>query len=412
MNEVLAVGIALSAGIAVGAVVKSFKVPAVAGYVIAGLILGGTLKLIDGPMLDRLGPVNDLALGLIAFGIGGELSIKVLRRLGKSILSIAFFEATMAFVLVTGALLALGQPLHLALLLGAVSSATAPAATVMVLNEYKAKGPLATTLRGVVAIDDAICLMIYAVAAALAKLVLSGSHDFGIGKVLLVPLEEIALSIILGALAGTCLTYIARTRVARSQMLPTVLAVVMITQGLSLRFGLSPLLANMAAGFAVANISQSQSVFSVLEGFQGPIFVTFFVLAGSRLDIGLLPRIGIVGTVYIIARFLGKYFGAFAGARLSNAAPQVQRYVGLGLLSQIGVAVGLAVTISREFSDPTIGRLVVTVLLATTVFTEIIGPVCTRMAVLRAGEVPAGEAAAVAHPAGTLAYRQGAGDGL
>lgn len=386
MNEVLAVGIALVAGLGLGTLAKSIKVPAVAGYVVAGLFLGSSvLNLLHSGILERLNPISDLALGFIAFGIGGELKITVLKRLGSIILTTAFFEAVAAFVLVTGGLLLLHQPVHIALLLGAVASATAPAATVMVLNELKARGPLTSSLRGIVAVDDAICLMIYAVAAALAKAYISGAR-LSLWHIGAVPAEEITLSLLLGIAAGYILVWVYRRKWLGLEMLPLVLAAVFITDGAAMALSLSPLLANMAAGCIVANISGQKAFFTSLENVQEPIFTAFFVLAGARLQVGLLPQIGWIGVVYTLTRITGKFLGASLGARLAGAPPQVYKYVGLGLFSQIGVAVGLAITIAREFSDPYIGNLAITILLATTIFTEIVGPLCAKWAVLQAGE--------------------------
>lgn len=386
MNEVLAVGIALVFGMAIGRLAKSVKVPAVAGYVVAGLLLGSSvLNWLNDGILQRLGPISDLALGLIAFGIGGELKLAVLKRLGSTILTTAFFEASVAFALVTGGILLLHQPVYIALLLGAVASATAPAATVMVLNELKASGPLAASLRGIVAIDDAICLMIYAIAAALAKAYISGAELSAL-HVVGVPLEEIGLSLLLGAAIGYILVWIYRRKWLGSEVLPLVLAAVFVTDGAAMAWGLSPLLANMAAGCIVVNISSQKSFFTSLEGIQEPIFTAFFVLAGARLNISLLPQIGVIGIIYTLLRMAGKFVGAAIGSRLAGAPAVVSKYVGFGLFSQIGVAIGLAITIAREFTDPYIGNLTITILLATTVVTEIVGPVLTKWAVIKAGE--------------------------
>lgn len=387
MNGFIIVGLCLLTGILLGKLMVKFNVPSVPGYIIAGLILGVSgFKFINNENLETFAFISDFALGIIAFNIGSELNIKVLKKMGKSIVIIAFCESLAAFTLVTGIMLLLKQPIEIALILGAVSSATAPAATVMVLKECKAKGPLTSTLLGVVAVDDAVCLMIYAIAAAIAKVFVK--HEVvTINKVLINPLTEIVLSIIIGGILGVALAFLLKKARNNTELLSFVIGTILLLVGISQSMHLSPLLACMSLGIMIANISASANkVFYSIENFSPPIIAAFFVLAGSRLDVSLIPHIGMVGVLYLIFRVLGKILGAALGGKISKAPSVVTKNLGFGLISQVGVAIGLAITVQHEFAGTQLASIVLTVLLATTIITEIVGPVLTKKAVIRSGE--------------------------
>ncbi|MCT4605996.1 MAG: cation:proton antiporter [Marinisporobacter sp.] len=387
MNPFISLGIALIVGILFGKLMNKFRVPAVAGYIIAGLLLGTSgFNIVNGEMIEKLSFLSDFALGIIAFNIGSELQLSVIKKLGKSIFVIATCEALAAFVLVTGITYLLTKNISTALILGAVSSATAPAATVMVLREYNAKGPLTSTLLGVVAIDDAICLMIYAIAASIAKVFIK-HETVTIYKILVHPIMEIVLSILVGAVLGIILTYLVRISKKEGELLPFITGMIILLVGVATKFHLSPLLCAMALGVVIANISSnSRRAFSSVESFSPPIIAAFFTLAGARLDISLLPHIGIIGVCYLLFRIIGKILGASVGGVISNAPNVVKKYIGFGLLSQVGVAVGLAIVVNREFPGTELGSLVITILLATTIITEIVGPLATKNAIIKAEE--------------------------
>ena len=387
MNAFIQLGIATITGVIFGKAMNKLKVPSVAGYIIAGLVLGVSgLNLLNTDSISKFSFLSDFALCIIAFNIGSELELKIVKKLGKSIFIIALFEALGAFMLVTLATYALTQKLEVALILGSVSAATAPAATVMVLREYGAKGPLTSTLMGVVAVDDAICLIIYAMAASVAKVFVN--HDvITLNKVLFLPLEEIIVSIITGALIGILLTFLLRFVIKDSEILPFVIGALLLVDGLATSFQLSPLLSAMSMGIVIANLSSRKlKAFSTLDQFSPPIIAAFFILAGARLNIYYIPQVGLLGIAYFVFRILGKVSGASIGASLSHAPTSVKKYIGFGLLSQVGVAVGLAITVGREFPGTDLGTLVVTILLATTIATEIIGPLTTKYAITKAQE--------------------------
>jgi Kef-type K+ transport system membrane component KefB len=387
MNSFISLGIAIVVGIILGQVTNRFKVPAVAGYIIAGLIIGVSgLRIVDSQVIENLSFISDFALGIIAFSIGSELEVSVIKKLGKPIFIIATCEAVGAFLLVTAAMFFMTKDVPTALILGAVASATAPAATLMVLKEYNAKGPLTSTLIGVVAVDDAICLMIYAIASSIAKVFIK--HEVvTMYKILVHPLSEIALSLALGCLLGMVLVYFINKSTRNNELLPYVTGIIILNIGLCLKFDLSPLLSSMTVGVMVANVSsKSRNTFSALEKFSSPIIAAFFILAGCRLDITLIPHIGFIGFAYLLFRMVGKLFGASFGATISKAPTVVKKYIGFGLFSQVGVAVGLAIIVSREFEGTALGTLVITILLATTIITELIGPICTKTAIIKAKE--------------------------
>ncbi|SHH16762.1 cation:proton antiporter [Tepidibacter thalassicus] len=389
MGDFISLGLALIFGVLLGKVMNKFKMPSVGGYIIAGLIIGiSGFNIVNEIVIEELSFVNDIALGIIAFNIGSEFKVEEMKKLGKNIFIIATCEALGAFVLVTGIMLVLGQNIQTALILAAISSATAPAATVMVLKEYKARGPLTSTLLGVVAVDDAISLMIYAIASSIAKVFIN-HESLTIAKVLIHPIKEIVLSILVGALIGIVLSYLLNKSKNESEVLTFIIANIILLAGISLHFGLSPLLCAMASGIMVTNVlSKANKAFNSLEKWSPPITAAFFILAGSRLDISLIPQIGLLGVMYLLFRILGKVGGASIGASISKAPSVVKRYIGLGLLSQVGVAVGLAITVSREFPGTYLGNIVITILMATTIITEIIGPIATKIAIKKSNESP------------------------
>ncbi len=387
MNPFIILGIALITGVVGGKIMNKFKVPAVAGYIIGGLLLGVSgVNIITGDAINQMSFISDFALCIIAFNIGSELELSVIKQLGKSIFIIAFFEAFGAFFMVTAASLLITKDVAISLILGAVSAATAPAATVMVLREQNARGPLTSTLLGVVAVDDAICLVIYAMAASIAK-VFVNNEVLSLNKVLVLPLTEIVFSLVVGALVGLLLTALIQYSKRDNELLPFIIGALLLLDGLASTFSLSPLLSAMAMGIMVANTSpQKHKAFGILESFSPPIVAAFFILAGARLNFSYIPQIGILGVAYLLFRILGKVTGASIGASVSNAPQTVKKYIGLGLLSQVGVAVGLAITVNREFPNTDIGTIVVTILLATTIVTEIVGPISTKFAVHKSGE--------------------------
>ncbi len=388
MNVFLRLGLLLVIGFFGGKAMKLIKLPTVTGYIMIGLFLGRSgVDLLTPDFIEQVSFISSVALVFIAFSIGSEFRIQEIRELGKSIVVIAFSEAIVTFVLVTGVMrLFVNWPT--ALILGAVSSATAPAATMMVLREYRARGPLTSTLLGVVAVDDAICLMIFAIASSVAKVFVA--HDvLTFNRLVVLPLVEIISSVGLGVVLGGGLILVARRVSNDAELLTIVVAAALLITGAAEQLGLSELLCAMAAGVTVTNgmgVVPARRLFTVTEQFTPPIITAFFVIAGSRLDIAMIPQIGWIGLAYLVVRMIGKIGGASLGGALSKSPLVVRKYLGYGLLSQVGVAVGLAIIVSEMFAGTQIGSLVLTILLATTIVTEVVGPMMTRYAIYSAGE--------------------------
>lgn len=389
MNEFIRLGLLLMFGFFGGKVMKLIKLPTVTGYIMVGLILGKSVVGLSTPeFIESVGFISTIALVFIAFSIGSEFRLQEIRELGKSIVIIAVCEATAAFVLVTS-FMRFFVDWPTALILGAVSSATAPAATMMVLREYKARGPLTSTLLGVVAVDDAICLMIFAIASSVAK-VLVAHEVLTFSRLVVAPLMEIISSIGLGVALGAALILLVKQVKNDTELLTVVVATSLLIAGVAEHFELSELLCAMAAGVTVTNglaVVPARRLFSVTEQFTPPIITAFFVIAGSRLDLSMIPQIGWMGVVYLLVRIAGKLGGASLGGMLSKSPLVVRKYLGYGLLSQVGVAVGLAIVVSKMFEGTQIGSLVLTILLATTIVTEVVGPLMTKRAIFSAKEV-------------------------
>jgi len=382
-------------GLLGGWLVKRLRIPRVVGYIIAGVLLGNSLlNAIPLDMVAELAPFTDFALALIGFMIGGELKRSVFERFGSQMVLIMLAEGLAAFVIVTALVWQFSGELPLAILLGALSSATAPAATVDVLWEYQSRGPLTTTILGIVALDDGLALILYGFAMAFARAMLEGhapSLLTGIGE----PLIDICGALALGAAIGWTMTWFVRRTKKRDDVLALAVGGILLVAGLAQYFGVSLILAEMVLGVTLTNLAPnaSRAVFSAVKGVTPPIYILFFILVGARLQIALLPTMGAVGLLYVVGRTAGKMAGAWAGGTLVGAARPVRKYLGFALFSQAGVAVGLALAIAQEFGRAgpeaaAVGTSVVNVIAATTFLVQIIGPPMVKFAISRAGEIP------------------------
>jgi Kef-type K+ transport system membrane component KefB len=390
----------------VGFLVKLFisdrlHFPAVTLYVILGVLLGiSALRVYQGQNLQALGFVSRLGVGLIAYIIGSEFDAKTLRSLGKPIIVIGTLESVFAFLLVGGAVLLFypDKPEY-ALLLGAVSSATAPAATVYVIRQFKARGPLTSTVMGVVGFDDASALIIFVFASLSAQGILKGQH-VSAARMILQPLLTIGESLGVGAGLGLLYSWLLRPVRDPDNLLMALLAAIMLLLSLADLLKLSDLLTIMTfAVFLVnANPMLGHRCKSSVERLSPILLPLFFILAGARLDFRLITRIGLLGLVYTAARMAGKLGGATLGAVISRAPAVVRRYIGFSLFPQVGVAVAMALTVQNRFATPEYGevgrnlaQVVINVLLFTTLITEVVGPLTTRATLTAAGEIRKGE---------------------
>jgi Kef-type K+ transport system membrane component KefB len=394
MDILFFIGLAILVGFSIGKLCAYFKLPSVVGYLVGGVLLGPSVfRVFSLELLDRLGIFNDLALGLVAFIIGSELRVSVLRKMGRGIITLILSESFGAFFLAALGVYSLTRNLALALIFGAMAPASAPAGTVAVLQEARARGPLTNALYAVVGLDDGLAVIIYAFAAAGVKVFLTQT-SFSFLKVIKVPVFEIFGAILLGGLLGIVLGYLTRKLRERNDFLAASLSAILLLSGLAKYLHLSLILSNLTLGMTFANLSlfANRRAYQALQAVTPPIYIIFFVIAGAHLQFKLLPAMGALGVIYIISRILGKLSGASVGARISKAPSVIRKYLGLGILSQAGVAIGLAILTTREFSSlgeagAQLSLVVINTIAATTIIFEIIGPIATKIAISKANEV-------------------------
>lgn len=417
MNILFSLSIALFSGLMLSRLAKLVQLPAVTAYLVAGVLIGpfclGAFNIqgLGFTALDinskTFALISDVALGFIAFSIGNEFRLSQLKTIGKQATTIGILQAVFTTIVVDFALITLHfiipdkLPLEAAIVLGAVASATAPAATLMVVRQYKAKGPVTDTLLPVVALDDAVGLVLFSVSFGIAKGLISGKVDAI--SIVLEPLIEVVLSIGLGAVMGYLFTFIERFFHSRSKRLSVSVAFVFVTVAISmLKFNVggvhiafSSLLTCMMLGTIFCNICDfSEELMDRLDRWTAPIFILFFVLSGAELDLGVIGDIMIVliGLVYIVSRCLGKYFGARISATLSKAQHSVRKYLGITLFPQAGVALGMAL---KAEALGVSGIVIANITLFSVLIYELVGPFLTKVALTKAGEVnPEGKVSA------------------
>jgi Kef-type K+ transport system membrane component KefB len=354
--------------------------------------------------MEHLSFITEIALGFVAFSIGAELSLSTLRRLGPGIISIILAESLAAFLVVMAAVYFLSRDLPLALIFGAMAPASAPAGTVAVIHEYKAKGSLTKALYAVVGFDDGLAIVIFGFAAAFAKNLLvaeATGHNGSILPAMWPPLKEVGLSVLVGGVIGFAFCQMVRRLQSSKDILIVIFGAVLLATGLSIRWHLSLIMTNMVVGFVLVNTRREALVHRVMAPLREVMpltFILFFCLAGAHLEISSLPALGTLGLVYIVARSAGLIGGARLGSMIGHVDDKIKKYIGLGILSQAGVAIGLSLIVKHEFdlldaefSLPhalTIGATVLTTITATCIFFEVIGPILTKVALTKAGEIP------------------------
>lgn len=379
------VGLMLLAGLFFGRLTKLIGFPNVTGYIIAGLIMGPyILGIFPEKAVSDMNVVSEMALGFIALFIGAELKLSFLKDLGLSAIIITLFQGMLATVFVTAALLIFRVDFPLALILGAIASATAPAVTIMIIKQYRAKGPVTNMLIGVVALDDALALILFSVSVAVAKSTLTGSVN--VLAPVVEPIIEIGISALLGVSLAILLLIPLYFFKKKSNRMCAIAGVIFVATSLSGYLGASSLLTCMIFGAALVNITRNATdVIEISEMMTPPILMLFFVLSGASLDIALIPKIGIIGAVYIIMRVLGKFSGSWLGAVIMKAPPVVRKYLGLTLLPQAGVAIGLTILVGQAL--PEYAGQVRTVILSATLIYELAGSVVSKAALAKAGEI-------------------------
>ncbi|MBL7081332.1 MAG: cation:proton antiporter [Candidatus Omnitrophica bacterium] len=388
-NTILSLGLILLFGFIFSRIINKIKFPSVTAYLLLGIIIGPCLfNLVSGEIIASSGFVSNIVLGLIAFSIGQNFSRENLRRIGKPVIWISLFEAAGAWILVTLVFfLILRKPFYLSLLFGAISSATAPAATVMVLRETRAKGRFADILLGVVAIDDAWCLIIFALSLALAKAMAAHiSSNLFIFKIIINSILQIGGAFIIGWLIGLLASYFSKYIRTQTELLIYSLGFIFFTIGLSILMHFSVLLACMSLGASLINLKRTNlNFFDAIKAIDPPLYLLFFVLAGANLELPLLKNIGFIGIIYLVFRIFGKIGGAYLGGTIAKVSHKIRRYLGFGLIPQAGVALGCALIAKSDF--PLVGGLIFTTIVATTVIYELVGPICTKIAIEKAGEI-------------------------
>ena len=387
MNILLLIGIAMAAGLLVSRAARAIKLPNVTAFLVAGLIIGPCVAgIISKEQAESMGVISEAALGFIAYAIGGEFKLAYLKKIGKAPLTITVFQGLLTAFCVDVGLIAFGVDVPLALLLGAIALATAPAATLMVVRQYKAHGPVTQMLLPVVAMDDALGLMVFSISASVAQAMLGGAIT--VQSMVFVPLLEIVGSLGLGAVLGWALAFGARFFASRGNKLALSIALVLAGVGLCDMLDLSSLLVCMMIGAVMVNVSQQHEVLmEQCDRFTPPLFLLFFVLSGADLDLSVLPSVGLIGVGYLALRSIGKWCGTMLGAACVRADDNIKKYLGLTLLPQAGVAIGMASLVAARF--PTLGTQVNTIVLAGVLVFELVGPVITKIALTRAGEISA-----------------------
>ena len=410
MEFLLAMGIAMFAGLLLSRLTSRLNLPDVTSYLVAGVLVGPLvlgqlgvpgLGFKDFHFVESMGLVCDAALGFIAFSIGSEFRVSALRKIGRQATVIAVLQALSATILVDLGLVGLHfilgpekLPVSTCLILGAIATATAPAATLMVVNQYKAKGPLTDILMPIVALDDAVGLVVFAVSKGVALAFLGG--DLSLISVLVNPLIEIFGSLLLGALLGWIFSLVEKHFNSNSKRLSLAVAIVAICAGLSkLKFsygevhiGFSSLLVCMMCGTIFCNLCDfSEEIMHKTERWTGPLYVLFFVISGAELDLTVFADLAVVGigVVYILTRSAGKIGGASLSARMMKCDKNICKYLGITLLPQAGVALGMSVTVAAEFGAE--GAMIRNIVLFSVLIYELVGPMLTKMALTAAGDI-------------------------
>ena len=409
MEILLALSIALLAGLLLSRVAKLLELPAVTAYLVAGILVGpyvlgklgvAGLGFTSMENLESFSLISDVALGFIAFSIGNEFRLSQLKKIGRQATIVGIFQAVITTVLVDIVLIGVHLlfpakfPIEAAIVLGAIASATAPAATLMVVRQYKAKGPLTDILLPVVALDDAVGLMIFAISFGVARAL--GAGEVSVISVVLEPIIEIVASLLLGFVMGLLFTFIERFFHSRSKRLSMSICFVFLTIAISLiddleiggvHITFSSLLVCMMLGTVFCNYCEfSEELMERVDRWTAPVFVLFFVLSGAELELEVFEDITIVlvGIIYILARSAGKYSGAYISAKFSGCDENITKYLGVTLLPQAGVALGMAIK-SEALGE--VGVIIANITLFAVLIYELVGPMLTKIALLKAGDI-------------------------
>lgn len=406
----LLIGLTIVLGFYFGRNMKFIKLPSIIGFMVFGVVMGPSLlNFLSVPRQQNLSFITDIALGFVALSIGLELKFSALKRLGSGMVYVILFESFAAFAIVLAGLYFFTHNLALSLIFAAVAPASAPAGTVAVIQEYKAKGSLTKALFAVVGFDDGLGIIIFGFSAAIAKDIIlheAGAVASGFWITILIPLQEIAFSFILGIAIGFVFSFLVR-RLRNTDDIPIlVFGFVLTACGFSEVLHTSIILTVMITGVFIINTQSNILVSKIqnsMRSFMPLLFILFFTLAGANLHINALPSLGLIGIIYVICRSSGLILGSRMGAVIGKVEKKIKNWIGLGILSQAGVAIGLALMVKSEFAgmgkivetidgkDITtgdqIGSIILTTVTATCIFFEIVGPILTKIALSKAGEI-------------------------
>ena len=408
METLLSLSIALMAGLLLSRAAKKLQLPAVTAYLVAGILVGpyvlgafgvSGLGFTSMENIKSFSLISDVALGFIAFSIGNEFRLSQLKKIGRQATIVGIFQAVLTTVVVDIVLIIVHfivpdkLPIEAAVVLGAIASATAPAATLMVVRQYKAKGPLTDILLPVVALDDAVGLMVFAISFGVAKAL--GQGTVSILSVVLEPIIEVVLSLLLGLVMGLLFTFLERFFHSRSKRLSMSICFVFLTIALSMlkfeiggvHIAFSSLLVCMMLGTVFCNYCDfSEELMERVDRWTAPLFVLFFVLSGAELELSVFADVVIVliGIIYILSRSAGKYSGAFISSKMAGCDEKITKYLGVTLLPQAGVALGMAIK-SEALGE--VGILIANITLFAVLIYELIGPMLTKIALLKAGDI-------------------------
>lgn len=386
MDSIFFLAVIFLSGLIFARILGKVKFPDVTGYLIGGMIIGPyILGIVPKDAVSGMEIISQVALSFIAFSVGSEMNFNDIKEIGVKILIVTIFEALGALIFVTLAMLLIFRTdLAFAITIGSIASATAPAATLMVIRQYEANGGLVDVLIPVVALDDAICIMAFGVCSSIATTLMSGA-DLNFATMIFEPVKEIVLALILGFVSGIIYILLSKKLRNDTETLTLTLAMIFILTSASIKWGLSSLLTLIMTGIVISNMGNVDRRYQeLISTITPPIFIAFFVLSGADLDLPGVKEAGLIGVGYIIFRVLGKYIGAMISTKMTGFSKEVQQNLGLTLVPQAGVAIGLSLIATRIIPAPH-GAMIRTIILSATIVYELVGPIIAKIALKRAG---------------------------
>lgn len=378
----LVLSIILFAGFIMTRLTNTLNLPKVSGYILAGILIGPYgLNMIPQGMIEDMSFISDLALAFIAFGVGKFFKKEVIMKTGSKVIIITFLEALTAGILVTlFSRFVFGLDLDFALILGAIATATAPASTMMTINQYKAKGEFVNTLLQIVALDDVVCLLTFSIVSAVA----GATGEAVSAREIMLPVIYNIFGLLLGFFCGYFLSRLLIPTRSKDNRLILAIAMLAGISGVCTSLDISPLLSCMVFGTSYINLTRDKKLYRQLNNFTPPVMSLFFIVSGMKLDVHALETVGVIGICYFLVRIIGKYVGTYVGCLITGMSKEARKYMGLALVPQAGVAIGLAFLGERLLPGER-GQLLLTIILSSSVLYEMVGPVCAKLALIFSG---------------------------